>query len=545
MSTKTVCWQYTGSFIRESNTFMTYIIEKLILNALKLRRGWQQDLAGFIARELRTDVKNIADYEIISSSTDSRRGTPKLLLKVRIETHSPVSAHSPASDEELAALRTPFPELPQTTLLHPIVIGTGPAGISAAYLLALAGCRPIILDRGEAVENRLEDYQNFLTSRKLNEESNLLIGEGGAGTFSDGKLYTGTKDWRGRFLKELWVQCGAPKEILYQSRPHIGSDILPQVCADLRKKIIEKGGEFRFKANVTELLIKSGRCCGVKLSSGEIIEAPAVIFAPGLGGRELVRQVCKSAAWEFKFFQTGCRIEHPQSIIDRAMYHLPQRPSALGAAEYHIVSRAEVGNVSSFCMCPGGTVVNASAWENRSITNGMSCFERAGEFANSCLITTVAPAVYGSETELFNRIEALEKAIFEHGGKDYTFPAQDAAAFLAGKAGLQNLKNSCHTGIVSGRLDQILPDFVTLPLKTAVKNFDRKIPGFLKYGKLIGAESLVSSPIRLLRDSVTMENPQLPGLFPAGEGCGLAGGIVSAGCDGMRVAEAVIRSCSR
>lgn len=524
---------------------MNYIIEKLTLNALKLRRNWQQNLAGFAAGGLRTDIKNIADVEIISSSIDSRRGNAKLLLKLRVDTRTPVSGAAPATDEELAALKIPFPELPETTLRHPIVIGTGPAGISAAYLLALAGCEPIILDRGTAVETRLEDYQKFLSSRQLNEESNLLIGEGGAGTFSDGKLYTGTKDWRGRFLKELWVQCGAPKEILYQSRPHIGSDILPQVCANLRKKIVEKGGKFRFKANVTELLIKSNRCCGVKLSSGEIIEAPAVIFAPGLGGRELVQKVCKNAAWELKFFQTGCRIEHPQNLIDRAMYHLPQRPEALGAAEYHIVSRAEVGNVSSFCMCPGGTVVNASAWENRSITNGMSCFERAGEFANSCLITTVDPAKYGNQTELFNQIEALEKAIFERGGRDYTFPAQDATAFLAGKSGLNNVKNSCHTGIVPGRLDLLLPGFVTEPLRAAVKNFDRKIPGFLKYGKIIGAESLVSSPIRLLRDSVTMENPQLPGLFPAGEGCGLAGGIVSAGCDGMRAAEAVIRSCSK
>lgn len=519
---------------------MNYIIEKLMLDASRLPRNWQQGVAAFAARELRTNEKNISGVEILSSSIDSRRGTPKLLLKLLVSTAAAVPGAAPADAEELAARCSNFPEIPETTLRHPIVIGTGPAGISAAYLLALAGCAPIILDRGEAVETRLKDYRNFLDSRKLDEESNLLIGEGGAGTFSDGKLYTGTRDWRGRFLKELWVQCGAPEEILYQSRPHIGSDILPQVCANLRKKIIEKGGTFRFNANVTELLIKANRCCGVKLASGEIIEAPAVIFAPGLGGRELVRKVCQNAAWEFKFFQTGCRIEHPQNIIDRAMYHLARRPAALGAAEYHIVSRAEVGNVSSFCMCPGGTVVNASAWENRSITNGMSCFDRAGEFANSCLITTVDPAKYGSEAELFRQIEILERKIFEHGGSDYTFPAQDAGAFLAGKSGLQNVKNSCHTGIVPGRLDLILPDFVTAALQMAVKNFDRKIPGFAKYGKFIGAESLVSSPVRILRDSVTMENPQLPGLFPAGEGCGLAGGIVSAGCDGLRVAEAAM-----
>ena len=520
---------------------MHYIIEKLVLNALKLSAVWQQELGIFAARELRTSIKNIAAWEIISSSIDSRRGTPKLILKLLVHTVSPVPSTAPADPELLAALHAPTPQLPENSALrHPIVVGTGPAGISAAYILALAGCEPLILDRGEAVETRLEHYQKFLTSRKLDPESNLLIGEGGAGTFSDGKLYTGTKDWRGRFLKEFLVQCGAPSEILWQSRPHIGSDILPQLCANLRKKIIGKGGTFRFNANVDDLLIKSGRCCGVKLASGETIEAPLVIFAPGLGGRELVRKVCRHAAWELKFFQTGCRIENPQDIIDRAMYHLPKRPAALGAAEYHIVSRANVGNVSSFCMCPGGTVVNATAWENRSITNGMSCFDRGGMFANSCLITTLDPADFGTETELFSRIEALERTIFDHGGRDYTFPAQDAAAFVAGKAGLSNTKHSCHTGIVPARLDQLLLPQAVPALKAAVSAFDRKIPGFAKSGKFIGAESLVSSPIRLIRDNITMENPLLPGFFPAGEGCGLAGGIVSAACDGMRTAEAVV-----
>ena len=520
---------------------MTYIIEKLTLNALKLSPSWYNALGPFAARELRTAVNNIAACEIISASIDSRRGMPKLIIKLLVHTHAPVPHASPAAPELLEAFQTPAPVLPENcTLRHPIVVGTGPGGISAAYLLALAGCKPLVLDRGETVDVRLNDYQNFLNSRKLNENSNLLIGEGGAGTFSDGKLYTGTKDWRARFLKELWVQCGAPPEILWQSRPHIGSDILPQVCANLRKKIIELGGTFRFNAHVDDLLIKSGRCCGVKLLSGETISAPLVIFAPGLGGRELVRKVCKHAAWELKFFQTGCRIEHPQAIIDRAMYHLPQRPPALGAAEYHIVSRANVGNVSSFCMCPGGTVVNASAWENRSITNGMSCFDRAGEFANSCLITTVDPAAFGSETDLFARIEALEKAIFDHGGKDYTFPAQDAAAFVAGKAALSNSKHSCHTGITPGRLDLLLLPQAVPALKAAVTAFDRKIPGFAKSGKFIGAESLVSSPIRLLRDNISRENPLLPGLFPVGEGCGLAGGIVSAACDGIHAAEAAL-----
>ncbi|MBE6391673.1 MAG: hypothetical protein E7042_05675 [Lentisphaerae bacterium] len=522
---------------------MIYIIEKLQLNALKLPRNYAALLPSFIGRELHIDPRQISHCEIISSSIDSRRGTPKLVLKLLFETGQKLSRFAPASPEEIAALAVPDPELPDTTTLrHPIVVGTGPAGISAAYLLAAAGCAPVIIDRGFPVEKRAADYRKFLDSRRLDSESNLLIGEGGAGTFSDGKLHTGTKDRRGRFLKKLWVECGAPEEILYLSRPHIGSDKLLGLCAGLRKKIEVMGGTFRFGTEVVDLLIKNGSCRGVILASGEVIEAPAVLFAPGLGGRELLRRVCRSAAWELKPFQTGCRVEHPQTIIDRAMYHLPSRPDALGAAEYHIVSRAEVGNVSSFCMCPGGRVVNASAWEGRSITNGMSCFARADEFANSCLITTIDPEDFGNDAgRVFEFFAGVERSIFSAGGRDYTFPAQDAGAFLAGKSGLNNSANGCDTGIVPGRLDQLLPEQLKNALIPAVKNFEHKIPGFIKYGKFIGAESFVSSPVRLLRDFETMENPELPGLYPAGEGCGLAGGIVSAACDGMRAAEAMLK----
>ncbi len=522
---------------------MFYIIENLSLNALKLPGSYCRELPRIISRELHLDFRQITHCEILSSSIDSRRGTPKIILKLLLETGQILPHHTPVSEEEIAALEIPHPEIPSShSLLHPIVVGTGPAGISAAYLLAAAGCKPLILDRGYPVEKREEDYRKFLQTRQLDENSNLLNGEGGAGTFSDGKLYTGTKDARGRFLKKLWVECGAPEEILYLARPHIGSDKLPGVCANLRKKIEALGGVFRFGSEVSDILVSNGRCTGVQLSNGEKLSAPAVIFAPGLGGRELLRRVCRNAAWEFKPFQSGCRVEHPQEIIDRAMYHLSRRPAALGAAEYHIVSRAEVGNISSFCMCPGGNVVNASAWQGHSVTNGMSCFARSGEFANSCLIATLDPADYGSMENLFAAFDELEKNIFLHGGEDYTFPAQDVSAFLTGKKILSNKQNSCDTGIIPGRVDQLLPEPLKQALFPAAKNFDRRIPGFIRYGKFIGAESFVSSPIRLLRDPETLENPALKGFYPAGEGCGLAGGIVSAGCDGLRAAELCLKN---
>ena len=522
---------------------MTFLIEKLLLNVLKLPANWNEIMPQIVARELHLDRNCISGCEIISASIDSRRGSPKLQLKLLLTTSQTPRGGVPVSAGEIAAMEAVSPVIPEhVTLRHPIVVGTGPAGISAAYLLAKAGCAPLVIDRGFPVEQRIEDYRSFLQSRVLDESSNLLIGEGGAGTFSDGKLYTGTKDWRGRFLKKLWVECGAPEEILWRSRPHIGSDKLPGMCANLRCEIEKSGGTFRFGTEVVDIIVKSGRCAGVKLASGEEISAPLVIFAPGLGGRDLVRAVCRHAAWELKFFQTGCRVEHPQEIIDRAMYHLPRRPAALGAAEYHIVSRAEAGNVSSFCMCPGGTVVNAASQPGRSVTNGMSCFARNGEFANSCLITTIDPAIYQSADELFDHFAALEKRIFEAGGADYTFPAQDVSAFISGRSGLNNIRSSCDTGIIPGRLDQLLPQLLKNALLPAVRTFDRKIPGFIAQGKFIGAESFVSSPVRICRDQETKENPLLPGLYPAGEGCGLAGGIVSAACDGLLAAEAALNS---
>ena len=520
--------------------FMIVIIEKLVLNALKLNVNWHAELTVPISRELNVPRDAVSGYEILSSSVDSRRGMPKILLKVAVDLKRSFPHLSEASAEELATLRPVELVMPEKiTVKHPLVIGTGPAGISAAWYLAAAGCEPVILDRGNAADERVSAYKKFLQTRVLDVNSNLLIGEGGAGTFSDGKLYTGTKDHRGRFLKELWVKCGAPQEILWKSRPHIGSDNLADMSIRLRQEIIALGGTFRFNSEVAELIVENGCCRGVVLASGEKIYAPAVVLAPGLGGRDLLRRVCKYAAWEFKPFQTGCRVETPQETVDRAMYHLSSRPAALSAAEYHIVSRAEAGNVSSFCMCPGGHVVNATAWEGHSISNGMSCFDRGGDFANSCLITTLFPKDYGSAVELFSMFDMLEKNIFAAGGGDYTLPAQDTAAFVRGTAGLKNVSHCCDTGIVAARLDRILLPALRDALIPAVANFNRRIPGFAAQSKFIGAESFVSSPVRLLREPFTMENPLIKGLYPAGEGCGLAGGIVSAACDGIRVAEAV------
>ena len=515
---------------------MALLIKDLIIDTVNLKKNWQHDLVALAAGKTGIPAANITAAEILSASIDSRRGSPKLLLTLKVEGDKiPDSA-----PEEFAAFRAAEPDIPEKTFLkHPLVIGTGPAGIFAALVLAQAGCEPVIIDRGKPVEKRTEDYHRFLSSRILDPESNLLIGEGGAGTFSDGKLYTGTRDLRAQWVKEVMVSCGAPTEILWQKRAHTGSDHLPLIAAGLRKKIEALGGKFLFNTEVVSLHTANGVCAGVKTASGEVITAPAVLLAPGLGGRYLVRNLTGSVAWSLKPFQIGCRIEHPQELIDRAMYHTT-RPEALGAAEYHLVSRRYPRHTASFCMCPGGEVVNATAWEKRSISNGMSRFARSEEFANSCLICTFSPEETGSLADIDRLYEKIEMECFASGGGDYTLPAQDAAAFLRGEAGLKNRRTPTAVGIGPGRIDRIIPGELHRALAAALKDFDRRVPGFIRHGKFIGVESCVSSPVRFLRDAETLQS-SLPHLFCAGEGCGLAGGIISAACDGIRCAEKMLR----
>lgn len=525
---------FTKNFTRGDN--MAYLLKDHALDALKLPENWSSNPEKIAREILKLDDRTPVAAEILSASVDSRRGTPRIILSMRVE--SDKLAQTPV--EEFLEYQPRMPDIPENTALkNPLVIGTGPAGIFGAYILALAGCRPVIIDRGQPVSERVSAYEKFLKTRELDTASNLLIGEGGAGTFSDGKLYTGTKDFRAAWVKRILVDCGAPEEIIWQKRAHVGSDNLAVTAENLRKKIIELGGTFLFNTEVADLITENSRCTGVVTAAGERITAPAVLFAPGLGGRELVRKILDKVDWSLKPFQTGCRIEHPQHLIDRAMYHT-SRPASLGAAEYHLVSRRYPRHTATFCMCPGGEVVNATAWEKRSISNGMSLFARAEEFANSCLICTFNPGELGGITGIDEFFRKTESACFLAGGGDYTLPAQDAAAFLRGENGLKNSRTPSKCGIVPGRIDNIVPKELFNALASAVREFDRRIPGFIRNGKFIGVESCVSSPVRILRDRETMEC-SLAGLYCAGEGCGLAGGIISAACDGIRCAGEMIK----
>lgn len=528
---------------------MYTLLENFKIDAAGAPGNIDEQILSRAAGALNIPLRKLHGGRILNKSVDARRGRPQLIYTVLLSVDDELPGIKSIPPEKLAPILTPpEPELPDGSKLQsPIVVGTGPAGIFAALALAMAGCRPLVLDRGFDAQKRYADYLTFLDKRVLNEESNLLIGEGGAGTFSDGKLYTGTRDPLAAFVLKTFIEMGAPPEIGYLKRPHIGSDHLRKIAVALRRRILELGGEFRFGSGVVDIVRKNGRCTGVRTAANEIFEAPATLIAAGLGGRMLTRQLIRGGeiGWERKPFQLGCRIEHPQSFIDRHQYHWnAPRPAALGAAEYHMTSRPGNGTpgVSTFCMCPGGEVLNATAWKNHSLTNGMSDYARAGEFGNSCLIVTLAPEPAGSLEGDYALLDELEQNIFTAGGGDYTLPAQDAAAFLAGRNTLTApQQTSCRCGIIPGRLDLLLPQEVAAGIRAALRHFDHLAPGFLRYGKLIGMESCVSSPVRFLRNPENGAST-LPGLWLGGEGAGAAGGIMSAAVDGLRLAEKMLRA---
>jgi len=433
---------------------------------------------------------------------------------------------------------------------RPVVIGTGPCGLLAALTLAQMGLRPLILERGKLVRERTRDTWGLWRRGVLNPESNVQFGEGGAGTFSDGKLYSGIKDPRhlGRKLMAEFVEAGAPEEILYVSKPHIGTFRLVTVVEGLRAKIEALGGEYRFSCRVDDIVVDADRHVrGVVLADGTQIDADHVVLAIGHSARDTFAMLHRRGVWiEPKPFSIGARIEHPQALIDRARFGGFAGHKLLGPADYKLVHHASNGrSVYSFCMCPGGRVVAATSEAGCVATNGMSQYSRAEFNANAGIVVGITPADYpdGPLAGIAFQ-QTWERRAFAAGGGTYAAPAQLVGDMVAGRPSqaLGNVAPSYRPSVQPADLAACLPDFAIAAIREALLKFDKDIPGFaMQDAVLTGVETRTSSPVRIPRDA-TGHSVNTPGLFPAGEGAGYAGGIMSAGVDGIRVAEAVAAS---
>ena len=434
---------------------------------------------------------------------------------------------------------------------RPLVVGLGPAGLFAAYVLAMNGARPIVIERGQDVTRRARAVESFWAGGAFNPRSNVQFGEGGAGAFSDGKLTTGISDPRCAQALRVLYECGAPEEILYLAKPHIGTDRLPGVVKALRERIVALGGEARFETRLSGLMLEDGRVRGAHLAlpdgKTEEIQTDHVILAVGHSARDTFEMLhALGVPMAQKPFSIGARIEHSQKMIDLSQYGPAAGHPALGAADYKLSVHLPSGRSAyTFCMCPGGSVVAAASEAGGVVTNGMSAFARDGENANSALLVGVGPEDFDGDDPLagvrFQRI--WEQAAFRLGGENYFAPAQRVGDFLQGvpshDAG--DVLPTYRPGVTYASLDKCLPDYVAASMREAISLMDRRLKGFASPGALItGVETRSSSPLRILRDE-GCQSP-LRGLYPCGEGAGYAGGILSAAVDGLRVAEAVMAS---
>ncbi len=428
---------------------------------------------------------------------------------------------------------------------RPVVLGSGPGGLLCAYFLAMAGYKPLVLERGTPVHERIRDVKTFDEGGKFEPESNYLFGEGGAGTFSDGKLTSRAVGPDVRRVMELFAECkgqqpGKPS-ILYYHRPHLGSNRLPAVVKAIRRKIEEMGGEVRFHTRVEDLFLKEGRVTGVGTSSGEI-PTELVVLAPGHSARDTMEMLLRRGVPIVqKDFQFGVRVEHPQELVNRVQYGARPYEEVLGNADYTVVARGNT-DVFSFCMCAGGYVIPSVSQEGYFCTNGMSLSKRDSYFANSGLVVTIPTSQFlGSDPLAGIRLQEIyEKKAFELGRGDYSCPVQRATDFVSGRVS-KGAESSYPRKKLLVSLEEVLPPFVVQAVKAGLPKLNRMWRGkFMPDAVLVGPEARGSSPVRIVRDDVTRQSPGIMGLFPVGEGAGYAGGIVSAAVDGLRTAKAVI-----
>lgn len=501
------------------------------------------------ADKLRLDVSSILDFRIEKESLDARKKNQiHFIYTVDIEVKNEQRLLKQIKDTHVTKAPVFEYALPKGKAElngRPVVVGFGPAGMFAALTLCQMGFSPIVLERGADADSRTKSVEAFWNTGKLDLQSNVQFGEGGAGTFSDGKLTTRSKDLRCKKVLLELAEAGAPEEITYTSKPHIGTDKLKGVVKNIREKIIALGGEVRFLSQVTDVLIKDGEVYAVEVNKKEIIETNSVVLSIGHSARDTLEMVNERGfCLEQKPFAVGVRIEHPQSLINQSQYGESFCNEKLGAADYKLTYRTKSGrSVYTFCMCPGGHVVAASSEEGMVAVNGMSYHDRDGENANSALLVQVFPEDFGGSHPLqgmyFQR--ELEKKAFLIGGEDYTAPSQLVGDFLRGtnKGDMGLVKATYHPKIKLTDLNDVLPGYVCEALKEAIVEMGKKLKGFdMEDALLTAVESRSSSPVRILRGE-DFQSVNVKGVYPTGEGAGYAGGILSAAVDGIAAAEKI------
>ena len=519
----------------------------------------EADLSVLVAKRLGLPPQAVLGVVIVRKAIDARRyrGAPiqfTYMLDVEIAPAHEKKLRGKLKKDKNLEIIVPQPlternfPAPGQGELPPVVVGFGPAGMFAALTLARAGYRPLVLERGADVDTRTKDIESFWQGGGLKLQSNVQFGEGGAGTFSDGKLTTRINDPLMGEIIEAFIRAGAPEEIRYLHKPHIGTDLLRGIVRNIRQEIISLGGQVRFGAQVTDLeLAPGGELAALIVGNEERIPCQAAFFGIGHSARDTYRMLLsRGLKMEAKPFAMGVRIEHPQEFIDRAQYGEDAGHPRLPVADYALTYKDPVTGrgAYSFCMCPGGLVVAATSEKEGVVTNGMSNFARDSGIANSALLVQVGPEDFGRDVLSGMALqEKLEHLAFDLGGRDYKAPVQTVGDFLSGSVGAQSFLTSptYRPGVKTADLHDCLPEFITKTLAGALPYFDRKIPGFADPGAVMtGIESRSSAPCRIVRDRENMMAEGTPGLYPMGEGAGYAGGIMSAAVDGMKAALAFL-----